>query len=80
MYKREIETELQDLASGYQVVTVTGPRQSGKTTLVRHVFSDKPILLPVSSVLLDILEVSCYTKESNRIGILDVSTHPSQRS
>ena len=29
------------LARGYPVVAVTGPRQSGKTTLARHVFPDK---------------------------------------
>ncbi len=42
MYKRLIEKELQDLAQGYPVVTVVGPRQSGKTTVVRHTFPDKP--------------------------------------
>jgi uncharacterized protein len=30
------------LAADYPVVALTGPRQSGKTTLVRHLFSDKP--------------------------------------
>ena len=30
------------LARGYPVVTVTGPRQSGKTTLVRALFADRP--------------------------------------
>lgn len=33
------------LAGGYPVVAVTGPRQSGKTTLVRLVFPDKPYIL-----------------------------------
>jgi hypothetical protein len=42
MFKREIETELKTLAKGYPVVTIIGPRQSGKTTLVRAVFPDKP--------------------------------------
>ncbi|SCA64189.1 Uncharacterized protein Mb2031c [Chlamydiales bacterium SCGC AG-110-P3] len=42
MYKRHCENELRDLAAQYPVVTVTGPRQSGKTTLVRYVFSSKP--------------------------------------
>lgn len=41
MYKREIETELKALAKGYPVVTVLGPRQSGKTTVVRHSFPEK---------------------------------------
>lgn len=42
MYKRKISKELKLLSKQYPVVTVTGPRQSGKTTLVREVFSDKP--------------------------------------
>ena len=42
MFQREIVTELQRLAEEYPVVTVIGPRQSGKTTLVRHVFPKKP--------------------------------------
>ncbi|MBI5273562.1 MAG: ATP-binding protein [Chlamydiales bacterium] len=41
MFKREIETELKDLAKGYPIVTVIGPRQSGKTTLVQHAFPEK---------------------------------------
>lgn len=44
MYQRQIETELQALQQGYPVVTVIGPRQSGKTTLVQHAFPNKPYL------------------------------------
>jgi hypothetical protein len=40
MIDRIIEPVLRDLASRYPVVTVTGPRQSGKTTLCRKVFPD----------------------------------------
>lgn len=42
MFKRDIAKELKDLGSDYPVVTVIGPRQSGKTTLVQHVFPKKP--------------------------------------
>ena len=35
MSKRNIQKELQNSAKNFPVVTVTGPRQSGKTTLVR---------------------------------------------
>ena len=37
---RDAEPRLQYLASGYPVVVVTGPRQSGKSTLVKHAFPD----------------------------------------
>jgi len=40
MIRRAITTKLHDSARRYPVVTVTGPRQSGKTTLVRAEFSD----------------------------------------
>jgi len=38
---RTAETYLQQAANQYPVVTVTGPRQSGKTTLCRKVFAEK---------------------------------------
>ncbi|MCL4449143.1 MAG: ATP-binding protein [Actinobacteria bacterium] len=41
MIKRDIENILIKLATQYPVVTITGPRQSGKTTLIKYVFSDK---------------------------------------
>jgi len=41
MIVREISNHLLQLAEKYPVVTITGPRQSGKTTLVREMFKDK---------------------------------------
>lgn len=38
MIPRSLETVLLDVARQYPVVTLTGPRQSGKTTLVREAF------------------------------------------
>ena len=38
MIKRDIEKILRQRASEFPVITVTGPRQSGKTTLVRNCF------------------------------------------
>jgi predicted AAA+ superfamily ATPase len=55
VYKRQIESELQGLASQYPVVTMIGPRQSGKTTLVRHTFPEKPY---VNLEALDIRELA----------------------
>lgn len=40
MIKRHLESRLTQAARTYPVVTVTGPRQSGKTTLVRAAFED----------------------------------------
>ena len=42
MIKRHIEPKLKQWAEQYPVVTVTGPRQSGKTTLCRALFKEKP--------------------------------------
>lgn len=42
MIDRDMAAELQQSAAEYPVVTVLGPRQSGKTTLARMVFPDKP--------------------------------------
>jgi uncharacterized protein len=39
IFKREMRKVLRDMAQHYPVVTVTGPRQAGKTTLVKTVFS-----------------------------------------
>ncbi|HUX94303.1 MAG TPA: ATP-binding protein [Bacteroidales bacterium] len=42
MIKREAESELLSLAKSFKAVAVIGPRQSGKTTLTRYLFSEKP--------------------------------------
>lgn len=41
VFKREIAHELEILSREYPIVTLTGPRQSGKTTLVKMIFPDK---------------------------------------
>ncbi|MEA2561853.1 MAG: uncharacterized protein QOH06_3357 [Acidobacteriota bacterium] len=42
MIPRILEARLRELAGKFPIVTVTGPRQSGKTTLCRAVFPGKP--------------------------------------
>lgn len=42
MIRREAENELKNLAAQFKAVAVVGPRQSGKTTLVKMVFGNKP--------------------------------------
>ncbi|MDP2360129.1 MAG: ATP-binding protein [bacterium] len=42
MVTRDIIPELRRAAAEYPIVTITGPRQSGKTTLARTCFPEKP--------------------------------------
>ncbi|MEA3276167.1 MAG: ATP-binding protein [Pseudomonadota bacterium] len=53
MIPRSLEPSLRALAGYYPVVAVTGPRQSGKTTLCRAAFPDRPY---VSLEALDVRE------------------------
>lgn len=39
---RRLAPTLERLARGFPVLTITGPRQSGKTTLARNLFADRP--------------------------------------
>ncbi len=41
-HPREIAPLLKKLASQYPIITLTGPRQSGKTTLCKDLFPEKP--------------------------------------
>jgi predicted AAA+ superfamily ATPase len=40
--KRTIEKEVLSMAKSYPEVTITGPLQSGKTTLAKHLFVHLP--------------------------------------
>jgi predicted AAA+ superfamily ATPase len=42
MISRTAASLLDEIRNGYPVITITGPRQSGKTTLARAAFADKP--------------------------------------
>ncbi|MCC6847138.1 MAG: ATP-binding protein [Deltaproteobacteria bacterium] len=60
MIRRTLARPLREAARQYPVVTVTGPRQSGKTTLCRQVFPRKPY------VSLEPLDVRRAVKEDPR--------------
>ena len=60
MYKREAEKIVKDLASSYPVVAITGPRQSGKTTLVQSVFKNKKY------ISLEDLDQQAFAREDPR--------------
>lgn len=57
---RKIEPVLRRLSEEYPVVTVTGPRQSGKTTLCKKVFPEK------SYVSLEALDIRQFADEDPR--------------
>jgi len=42
MVARQASTPLLRLAKGFPILVITGPRQSGKTTLARALFANKP--------------------------------------
>lgn len=44
MIKREIEQVCKQLFAQYPILSITGPRQSGKTTLARALFPEKPYI------------------------------------
>lgn len=40
MFRRDLEKVIRRLAGKFPVLSITGPRQSGKTTLVREIFKN----------------------------------------
>lgn len=45
MIERQAKQKLKELAEGFPVVALIGPRQSGKTTLIKKAFPHKPYVL-----------------------------------
>jgi len=68
MISRDLTPLLRQSAAQYPVVTLTGPRQSGKTTLCRHVFADKPY------VSLEAPDIRRFATEDPRGFLASVST------
>ena len=68
MIPRFIEGQLQRLAAQFPVITITGPRQSGKTTLAQHYFQD------YDYVNLEDPEIRAYATEDPKGFLAD---HPS---
>jgi uncharacterized protein len=64
MIKRDISPLFQSLACQFPVLTLTGPRQSGKTTLAKSLCPDKPY------VSLEDPDIRLYAKEDPR-GLLN---------
>ena len=60
MIKRQLEKKILEWANQYPVITVTGPRQSGKTTLCRAAFPEKQY------VSLEDLDQRSYAKTDPR--------------
>ncbi len=60
MISRTLERYVKRDASYYPVVTITGPRQSGKTTLVRNVFPD------YQYVSLEVSDMRAYARDDPR--------------
>jgi len=59
--KRFIESEIDDLFEIFPIVSLTGPRQSGKSTLIKHYISKKKI--PWVYISLDDREILLRIKE-----------------
>ncbi len=49
MITRDAEKTIHTMLCGFPVVTITGPRQSGKTTIAKAIFDKKPPFLHPSS-------------------------------
>jgi predicted AAA+ superfamily ATPase len=60
MIRRHLAETIDRLTDGFPIIAITGPRQSGKTTLSRAIFADKPY------VSLEELDTRRYATEDPR--------------
>ncbi len=77
MIERAISAYLLKAAKSYPVVTITGPRQSGKTTLIKHLFSDKPYvsLEDLDERLLALADPKGFLSKFPKGAIIDEAQH-----
>ena len=77
MIRRNLASTLRKLARLYPVVTITGPRQSGKTTLCQAVFPNKPYvsLEPADVREHATLDPRGFLREHERGAVLDEVQH-----
>lgn len=76
-WQREIETEVLDMSGQYPVLTITGPRQSGKTTLVKHLFGNLPYYnfeSPDTRILVE-TDPRTFLQKNSKGAILDEIQH-----
>jgi hypothetical protein len=73
MISRDLERQLLEAASRHPVVTLTGPRQSGKTTICRATFAGKPYvsLEPLDQRDFALTDPRGFLKQLSRGGIID---------
>lgn len=73
LIKREIEIEIKRLTQFFSAITLTGPRQSGKTTLCKSVFSDYKYVNLEDIQTREMIELSpkSFLKENSRGLIID---------
>ena len=77
--KRKIEDVVISAAKQSPVITITGPRQSGKTTLVKNIFKDKPYVnleLPDVSERIQQDPRSFFNKYKNGVVIDEIQRLP----
>ena len=68
--RRDLEAKLKDIAGQFSAITLTGPRQSGKTTILKRVFGDSH-----KYVSLD-LSLNRTAAQNDPQGFLDSYTPP----
>ena len=70
MYTRSMQQTMMKVAKGFPIITITGPRQSGKTTLAKMQFPDHHYLdleNPELRVILESDPKSLLSDENGRL-------------